>query len=93
MRGFWEAYTKGDPRAKQSFNAQGEYHFPDTWKTPFNRGFSNESIYALPGGAPHWTGPDGGSVLRLPNNKVLFDTRKGDFNEDIFHPLHWTPRK
>ena len=30
-------------------------HFPDTYKTPYHRTFSNESRYALPT-APHWEG-------------------------------------
>lgn len=93
MRGFWQAYTQGDPRATRAFNAQGEYHFPDIWKTPYNRGFSDQSVYALPGGAPHWAGPDGGSLLELPNNDLIFDTRKGDFSENLNRPFVWTPRK
>jgi hypothetical protein len=51
MRGFWRAMVSGDPNAKRAANL----HFPDTWKTPFERTFSKESMYALPT-AGHWEG-------------------------------------
>lgn len=52
MRGFWQAQQRGDPLAKRSAE---NLHFPDTYKTPYHRSFSNESRYALPI-APHWEG-------------------------------------
>jgi len=51
MRGYWQAQQAGDPNARQAANK----HFPDTYKTPYHRSFSNESMYALPV-APHWQG-------------------------------------
>src|SRR4249920_2203507 len=44
MRGYWKAQQGGDPNAKQA----GNLHFPDTYKTPYHKTFSNESKYALP---------------------------------------------
>ncbi len=56
MRGFWLGQKTNDSRATQAMNAgDGRMHFPDTWKTPTHRTFSNESIYATPD-APHWEG-------------------------------------
>ncbi len=52
MRGFYQANQRGDPNA--TWNGPGS-HFPDTWKTPFHKTFSNESIYAGQN-APHWVG-------------------------------------
>lgn len=49
MRGFWKAQQEGNPLAQQGKNL----HFPDTYKTPYHKTFSNESIYATPD-APHW---------------------------------------
>lgn len=51
MRGYWKAQQSGDPNAHQAANQ----HYPDTWKTPNHKTFSDESIYATPG-APHWEG-------------------------------------
>jgi hypothetical protein len=51
MRGFWQAQQSGDPNAKRASNL----HFPDTYKTPYHKTFSNESKYATPS-APHWEG-------------------------------------
>lgn len=52
MRGFFKALLTGDKRAQQSA-ATG--HYPDVWKTPYHKTFSNESQYALPT-APRWVG-------------------------------------
>lgn len=52
MRGYWESTVKRGIEDQQD-KATG--YFPDTWKTPFHRSFSNESIYA-PMDAPHWEG-------------------------------------
>jgi hypothetical protein len=43
-------------------------HFPDTYKTPYHKTFSNESRYALPS-APHWDG----DKLIDKNGKVIAD--------------------
>jgi hypothetical protein len=51
MRGFWKAQQQGDPDAKRAANL----HFPDTYKTPYHKSFSNESKYAT-FAAPHWEG-------------------------------------
>jgi hypothetical protein len=56
MRGFYQALLGNDPRATTAVSQfDGRLHFPDTWKTPYHRTFSNESIYAMPD-APHWSG-------------------------------------
>lgn len=56
MRGFWKALISGDPVAKTAVSAyDNRIHFPDKWKTPFHKTFSNESIYATPSD-PHWVG-------------------------------------
>lgn len=72
MRGFYKAMQAGDPRATRQMNdATGTLHFPDTWKTPYHKTFSNESIYAKRG-APHWVG----TKLVAKDGKVLFDESK-----------------
>jgi hypothetical protein len=71
MRGFYKAAQFGDPRATQSLNAgDQQMHFPDTWKTPYHTGFSNESMYA-PQSAPRWEG----DVLKTAGGKVVSDER------------------
>jgi hypothetical protein len=67
MRGYWKAQQSGDPNAKQGANL----HFPDTYKTPYHRSFSNESKYALPV-APHWTNQN---QQVDPHGKVTWDDR------------------
>lgn len=64
MRGFYQAQQQGDPNAKRATNL----HFPDTYKTPYHKSFSNESKYALPD-APKWVG----NQLVDPGGKVVFD--------------------
>jgi hypothetical protein len=69
MRGYWKAMVSGDPNAKQAkSNFDGHMHFPDTYKTPFHKTFSNESKYAKPD-APHWVG----DRLIDKNGKVIAD--------------------
>ena len=73
MRGFWKAMKAGDPEAIRS-HING--HFPDTYKTPAHKSFSNESIYAGPG-APHWQYPAGQAAqLVNPQGKVVFKEPK-----------------
>lgn len=56
MRGYYQALQNNDPRAVQTQSAfDGKMHFPDTWKTPNHKTFSNESMYAQPT-APAWQG-------------------------------------
>lgn len=71
MRGFFKALQSGDERATTAVNAgDGQMHFPDTWKTPYHKTVSNESMYAPPN-APRWDG----DVLRGPDGKVIADER------------------
>lgn len=56
MRGYWKAQQSKDPRATTQINAADKQrHFPDTWKTPYHKTLSSESIYA-PKDAPSWQG-------------------------------------
>lgn len=56
MRGYWKAMTSGDKYAAQKKSEfDNRMHFPDTWKTPYHKTFSNESRYATTR-APHWDG-------------------------------------
>jgi len=56
MRGFWRGLQSGDPRARTAVSPfDGQMHFSDTWKTPYHKSFSAESIYATPN-APSWMG-------------------------------------
>lgn len=56
MRGYYQAQQAGDTDARTSINPVDQRpHYPDTYKTPYHRSFSNESMYATPG-APHWEG-------------------------------------
>lgn len=54
MRGYFKAMLAGNQLAKtQVSQFDGKTHFPDTYKTPYHKTFSNESMYALPT-APKW---------------------------------------
>ena len=64
MRGFFKAMLSGDSLAVR---ASSNGHFPDKWKTPFHKSFSNESMYA-PKTAPHWKGKN----LVSESGKVVF---------------------
>lgn len=56
MRGFWQGLQAKDPRATTAVNpSDKQLHFPDVWKTPYHKTFSNESMYA-PKDAPRWIG-------------------------------------
>lgn len=58
MRGFFKAAMSGDPNAKTSISPfDNQMHFPDTYKTPYHKSFSNESIYATKN-APAWNNKD-----------------------------------
>lgn len=72
MRGFWQALQQKDPRAQSAVDPNdGRLHYPDYWKTPYHRTFSNESQWATPN-APRWNDQD---QLIAPNGQVLFDDR------------------
>jgi hypothetical protein len=69
MRGFFKALREGDPRATTAVNpSDGQIHYPDDWKTPFHRTFSDRSIYAQPG-APSWHG----DALVSPDGRIIHD--------------------
>lgn len=71
MRGFWKGMSSGDPRAQTGVSAfDGKLHFTDTWKTPYHKTFSNESMYATPD-APHWDG----DILKDKQGNVVADER------------------
>jgi hypothetical protein len=56
VRGHWLAAKNHDPEAALSLNKwDGKMHGSDKFKTPYNGGFSNESMYATPE-APRWNG-------------------------------------
>ena len=56
VRGHWAAAQRGDPAATLVLNKwDGKMHGNDKFKTPYNGGFSNESMYATPN-APRWVG-------------------------------------
>jgi N12 class adenine-specific DNA methylase/GGDEF domain-containing protein len=56
MRGYYKAMQSGDQNAQQKQSQfDGKMHFPDTYKTPYHKTFSSESMYAT-SDAPHWEG-------------------------------------
>lgn len=95
MRGYYKAMVAGDQYAKQKVSDfDGRPHFPDTYKTPYHKTFSNESQYATPD-APHWKGDQ---LLDNNGNIVADETPKkaqpksaiGDWSE-ISKALGLTP--
>ena len=75
MRGFWQGLQQQNPRAVSSIDPNDQrLHYPDFWKTPLHRTFSNESQWASPM-APQWTPDD---KLAAPSGRVLFDDRAPD---------------
>jgi hypothetical protein len=72
MRGFYQALQAKDPRAISAINPNdNRMHYPDYWKTPYHKSFSNESQWATPN-APKWNELD---QLVLPKGQVVFDER------------------
>lgn len=72
MRGFWNALQSGDQRAASAIDPNDKrLHYPDYWKTPYHKTFSNESQWAVPN-APKWTDDD---KLVAPDGTVIFDDR------------------
>ena len=56
MRGYYKDNVIGQGGAKTKVSEFDQRpHFPDTYKTPYHKTFSNESKYA-PADAPHWEG-------------------------------------
>lgn len=73
MRGYYKALQSGDQNAKQKLSGfDGSMHFPDTYKTPYHKTFSNESQYALPS-APHW---EGERLVDAKGNVIVDETPK-----------------
>ena len=73
MRGFWNALTSMDPRAKTGLDPNdNRMHFTDAFKTPYHESFSRQSQYAAPV-APMWNELD---QLVAPGGRIFFDDRK-----------------
>jgi hypothetical protein len=73
MRGFYQGLQQQNPKAMTAVNANdGQLHFPDYWKTPLHRSFSNESQWAPPT-APSWNNLD---QLVTPGGRIVFDERR-----------------
>lgn len=73
MRGFYKALQEGDPKAQEAVNPNdGQMHFPDYWKTPYHKSFSNESQWADPAKAPKWNDQD---QLVAPDGTIVVDEK------------------
>lgn len=73
MTGFYKALMAGDPRATIAVNQNdNQLHYPDYWKTPYHKTFSNESQWANKSTAPSWNDKD---QLILPSGDVVYDER------------------
>lgn len=72
MRGYWMSLLHGGNPGTAINPYDHKLHFPDTYKTPYDKTFSNQSIYALPD-APRWKG---NRYLIAPDGSVLFDATK-----------------
>jgi hypothetical protein len=69
VRAHFQAAKRGDPAATLVPNKwDGKIHGNDKFKTPYNGGFSNESMYALPN-APRWVG----DKLMTADGKLVTD--------------------
>ena len=79
MRGYWQGLQQGNPQASpSSMNANdGQLHYPDYYKTPLHKSFSNESQWAGPD-APSWVND---SQLAAQDGRVVYDEKsKGLFD-------------
>ena len=65
MRGYWKENAKA---AQGMLQGPKDAHFPDTYKTPSHKSFSNESKYAKPN-APSWKG----NKLLDSKGNIVFD--------------------
>ena len=73
MRGFYKAMLAGNSMATSAVNPNDQkLHYPDYWKTPYHKSFSNESQWADPAKAPRWNEKD---QLVMPDGTVVFDER------------------
>jgi hypothetical protein len=75
MRGFFGSMEKRDPNAQTAVSKfDGRIHFPDTYKTPYHKTFSDQSIYATPEmDAPHW---EGDRLIDNEGNVIADETPK-----------------
>jgi len=71
MRGYWKDVASKGESGTQSNANDGQTHYPDTYKTPYHKSFSNESKYAN-ADAPAWNEKD---QLVAKDGKVVFDER------------------
>lgn len=72
MRGYWLHHNE-DGMATQINPNDHRVHYPDRFKTPLARSFSNESIYANPrSNPPRWNDRD---QLVDHRGRVLYDER------------------
>ena len=72
MRGFWRAAQQNNPMAQTAINPNDNMmHYPDYWKTPLHRSFSNESQWAGPN-TPQWANE---SQLADPSGRVVYDEK------------------
>lgn len=68
MRGYF--LQRNNPGMEPQINSfDRRMHFPDTFKTPLHRSFSNQSRYALPS-APRWAGP---KLLDQRTGEIILD--------------------
>jgi hypothetical protein len=73
MRGFWQKFQAGDPRATSAVDPNdNRLHYPDFWKTPSHETFSADSQWAPPT-APQWIDKN---RLASPSGRILFDDSK-----------------
>lgn len=71
MRGFWQALQQGNPMAKGAIDPNdGQLHYPDYWKTPYDLTFSKESKFANQKTAPDW---NDNNELVLPSGQVVWN--------------------
>jgi hypothetical protein len=73
MRGFYRGMQQQHPRATSAINPNDQQmHYPDFWKLPTHRTFSQDSQWAQPV-APRWNEQD---QLISPGGRILFDERR-----------------
>jgi hypothetical protein len=95
MRGYYKDNVAGAGGAKPKVSSfDGLPHFPDTYKTPYHKTFSNESRYALPN-APSWKGDRlvdwKGNVVADETSKRPTPTLPGWTPVQAAPPKGWTP--
>jgi hypothetical protein len=70
MRGYWKATGGAIPTVHE----RGSYGWPDTYKTPYDTTFSNQSIYATPSNPFTWRG---NNLIDGRTGQVLFSPKGG----------------